>query len=130
MTVVALDLARHQIPADGCPRLSVDDGQVEHLRRVKSVTVPASTCRRHRLVGAQEVLSGLATGVKVGDCAADDRLSSRPPYSRANGTPCATQWSIISTLSWASRKTFASASGSHRPSRCRKEPATLSPSFR
>jgi hypothetical protein len=38
----------------------------------------------------------------------NERLASSPLYSRAKGTPCATHWSMISTLICASRKTFAS----------------------
>jgi hypothetical protein len=33
----------------------------------------------------------------------NERLASVPPYSRANGTPCATHWSMMFTLTCARR---------------------------
>ena len=58
------------------------------------------------LVGTQQqLLAGLAAGVKraLNLNAAERAVASSPPYSRANGTPWATHWSMISTLIWASR---------------------------
>ena len=46
---------------------------------------------------------------QVSTCAPpNDLLARSPPYSRANGTPCATHWSMMFTLISASRYTFAS----------------------
>jgi hypothetical protein len=61
------------------------------------------TCPRRsaleRLVGAeQQLLAGLAAGVEGArdlGAAEAERLSSRPPYSRAKGTPWATHWSMM-----------------------------------
>ena len=40
----------------------------------------------------------------------NERLSSSPPYSRANGTPCATHWSMICVVYQVIWPSFLAAS--------------------
>jgi hypothetical protein len=69
-----------------------------------------------RLIRTQEeLLAGLPSGVKRAP--PNDLFASMPLYSRANGTPCATHWSMILTDTSASRWTL--------PSRERKSPPLM-----
>ena len=74
-------------------------------------TLPSRDLPAQRLIRAeQELLAGLAAAVEgARSCAPPkERVSSSPPYSRANGTPCATHWSMMLTDTSASRWTLAS----------------------
>jgi hypothetical protein len=53
----------------------------------------------------QQLLARLAARVEGARHlrAAERAVASTPPYSRANGTPCATHWSMMFTLISASR---------------------------
>jgi hypothetical protein len=61
--------------------------------RVCIVHEPGLDLPRQRAVGAeQQLLAGLAAAVEgaLDQHAAEGPVASRPPYSRLNGTPCAT----------------------------------------
>jgi hypothetical protein len=86
--------------------VAVDDDQVEHFRARKHLDFARPICRHKRLVSAQQqLLAGLAARVKRARHlrAAEGAVGQQPPYSRANGTPCATHWSMMLTLTCASR---------------------------
>ncbi len=65
------------------------------------------------LVGADgQLLARLAASVEGAlHLVLKERLSSRPPYSRANGTPWATHWSMIPALTAAYGKRSICGSG-------------------
>jgi hypothetical protein len=111
---------------------AVDDDEVEHLAARVHAHVAEPTCRAALVRAEQELLTRLAAGVERARhlSAAERRLSSMPPYSRANGTPCATHWSMMLTLTAASGRRWPRGRGSRRPSACRRNSRyTLSPSF-
>ncbi len=70
-------------------------------RRVNSVTLPRCDLPHQRLIGAeQQLLAGLAARVeRARDLRAAERaVVEQAAASRANGTPCATHWSMMLTL--------------------------------
>ena len=79
--------------------VAIDEHEIEHLRARKHLhrarrDLPAERLNRRRAEAAAR--SGRARK----KCAKparrrSERFASSPPYSRANGTPCATHWSMM-----------------------------------
>ena len=104
---VRLDLSGDQIAGDDAARFAVDHDQVEHLGAREHLDFARADLPLQRLIGAEQQAAA-PSGRARRTCATPARrrtIGSQavPPYSRANGTPCATHWSMMLTLICASR---------------------------
>ena len=107
LAVVPFELAGDEVSRDDAARLAVDDDQVEHFARGNSVTVAGVDLSQHRLIRAeQQLLTCLTRARRTFATPARRRTSGCRAARRTRGRTarrCATHWSMMSTLSCASR---------------------------